>query len=190
MYFQPPRTNNSTYCHTAIFSQIRLFLIHLSLFMYLFTYSYTFRQHKSHFTNCSHKGLSRYILLLFLSFTKEDENVANLACLATQVYFSQSSLSVFCFLCFFFFFRPGKMKMLHTLLATQVLSPPRTIFTGLFCHRFIRHIGPSYTLLPHRTISFTDTKDKICTPHLPQRTIFHTGLLHALRPHRTLQSAN
>ena len=109
-----------------------------------------------HFTNCSHKGLSRFILLLFLSFTKEHENVANLACLATQVYFSHSPPCQSFVFYFFFFFRPGRMKMLHTLLATQVLSPPRTIFTGLFCHRFIRHIGPLYTLLPHRTISFTD----------------------------------
>ena len=87
------------------------------LFMYLFTYSFTFWSTKAHSTNCSHKGLSRFILLLFLSFTKEDENVANLACLATQVYFSHSPPShsfVFCF-----FFRPGKMKMLHTPLATQ-----------------------------------------------------------------------
>ena len=32
-------------------------------------------------------------------------------------------------------------------------------------------------------------KKKYCKPHLPQRTIFHTGLLHALRSHRSLQSA-
>ena len=65
-------------------------------------------------------------------------------------------------------------------------------FTGLFCHRFIRHIGPLYALLPHRCISFEDTKvkQKYCTLHLPQRTIFHTGLLHALLSHRSLQSAN
>ena len=163
--------------------------------MYLFTYSYTFRQHKANFTNCSHKGLSRFILVLFLSFTKEDENVANLACLATQVYFSHSPpCQSFVFRFFFFSAREDEnvaYATCHTgLIATQVLSPPRTIFTGLFCHRFIRHIGPLYTLLLHRTISFTDTKDKICTPHLTERTIFHTGLLHALRPHRTLQSAN
>ena len=35
-------------------------------------------------------------------------------------------------------------------------------------------------LLPHRSISLKDTKvknKKYCTPHLPQRTIFHAGLL-------------
>ena len=82
----------------------------------------------------------------------------------------------------------------HTrLINTQVLSPHRSynhtglittqdyFLTGLFCHRFILHMGPLCAFLPHRSISLA--RSKYCTPHLPQRTIFHTGLLHALRSH-------
>ena len=84
----------------------------------------------------------------------------------------------------------------HTgLITTQVLSPHRSyhhtgfittqdyFLTGLFCHRFILHMRPLYAFLPHRSISLA--RSKYCTPHLPQRTIFHTGLLHALRSNRS-----
>ena len=65
--------------------------------------------------------------------------------------------------------------MLQASLATQVYFA-----TGLF--------GPSYTLLPHRSIFYSEMlRSKYCMPYLPQRTIFHTGLLHALRSHRSLQ---
>ena len=33
-------------------------------------------------------------------------------------------------------------------------------------------------------------RSKYRMPHLPQRTILHKGLLHPLRSHRSLQSAN
>ena len=62
------------------------------------------------------------LLLFFFFFARKDKNVASLAYLATQVYFPHSPLS----LSFFFFFREDE-NMLHMWVATQALSPHRTI---------------------------------------------------------------
>ena len=145
-------------------------LIYLCIYMYIY-----FRQHNVHSTHCSQKGLSRFCffvfcffcfvsfcccLLLFVVccccclFTREDKSVASLACLATQVYFPHSPLS----LGFFFLVREDE-NMLNTSLATQAFRHTGLIttldyfLTGLFCHRFIRHMGPLYAFfLPHRSM--------------------------------------
>ena len=72
----------------------------------------------------------------------------------------------------------------HTgLNATQVLSPPRTIIpqiyfvTGLFVI-YCRTIVCIVTTQVYFIKRYKGQKKKYCTPHLPQRTIFHTGLLH------------
>ena len=70
--------------------------------------------------------------------------------------------------------------------------------TGLFCHRFIHHIGLLYALLPHRStcISLKDTRVKrksiaclICHKGLPSTQdhcmlYSHTGLYKALTSHQ------
>ena len=130
------------------------------------------------------------VVVVVVVFAREDKSAASLACLATQVYFPHSPLS----LSFFFPVREDE-NMLETSLATQafrhtgIITTQDYFLTGLFCHRFIRHMGQLYAIfLPHRSISFA--RSKYCTPQLPQRTIFHIGLLHALRSNRSLQSSN
>ena len=79
-----------------------------------------------------------------------------------------------------------QQKLLHTWLATQTLSPHRFYHhPGLILHRSIL----SQVYSSNRTIvcivttqvyfikkRYEGQNNKYCTPHLPQRTIFHTGL--------------
>ena len=122
------------------------------------------------------------VVVVIVFFAREEKNVASLACLATQVYFPHSPLSLF-----FFSVRKDE-NMLRTSLTTQafrhtgLITTQDYFLTGLFCHRFIRHMGPLYAFFYHTGL-FHWQRSKYCTPHLPQRTIFHTGLLHALRSH-------
>ena len=97
----------------------------------------------------------------------------------------------------------AKQKLLHMSLATQALMSHRFYhhqdyyFTGLFCHRFILHIGPLYALLPHRSKSLKDTKVKtkkniahlICHKGLSSTKDYcmlygHTGLYKVLTSHK------
>ena len=106
-------------------------------------------------------------------------------CLPRHTGPTQSSLSLF-------FFRVREDEnMLHTSLATQafrhtgLITTQDYFLTGLFCHRLNLFVTWDHCMhfLPHRSLSLA--RSKYCTPHLPQRTIFHTGLLHALRSNRS-----
>ena len=78
----------------------------------------------------------------------------------------------------------------HTgLIATQVLSPPRTIRSiFLQVYSSYKTITCTITTQDYFIKKYKGQKKNYCTPHVPQRTIFHTGLLYALRSHRSYKA--
>ena len=135
-----------------------------------------FRQHNVHSTRYSHKGLSRFcffvfcfvfcfvsfcccfcccllllLLLLFFFFLPERIKMLQASPASPHRSISHTVLSLF----FVLFSVREDENMLHTSLATQafrhigLITTQDYFLTGLFRHRFIRHMGPLYAFFYH-----------------------------------------
>ena len=64
--------------------------------------------------------------------------------------------------------------------------------TGLILsqvYSFYKTIASIVTTQVYFIKRYEGQKKNYCTPHVPQKTIFHTGLLHTLRSHRSYKAS-